>query len=107
MWNRVADNLGNVQAGNHYPVVFSFNGDITIDTTTFEHCGCISLSWNPTTKIMNMNYTPKPVPQHLRVELRRTNYPDIKNVTFMAIVNGVRKQHQLSIIATVFDNLPK
>lgn len=107
MWNRIADNIGNVQAGNHYKIEFQFNGEIVIDVNTYNHCGCISLDWNPTSKIMKMNYRPNPVPQHLKQELKRTNYPDIKNVTFMATSQGVYKQHQLSIIATVFDNLPK
>lgn len=107
MWDKITENLGSIEAHSHNTVIFTFIGNITIDTKSFAACSCISIDWNENTKVLTTIYIPKAVPQHLKLQLQRTYYTDVKTITFSAKIDNKVLPQNISIIATVFDNLKK
>lgn len=107
-WNRQAENLGNVKSGTTYTTRFTYSGDIKVDLQTLVvPCSCTKVKWEEDTKTIVVEYRPKPVPEHMKQQLHAVSYNDIKRLSINTTINGVIKTQEFSIIAVVFDNLPK
>jgi copper chaperone CopZ len=105
MWVKTNMSLGKIKANKK--ISFSFQTENVSDTFQIVEiittCGCTDVKWNVDTKSIDVNYKPKPTPEHIKQAFKRNSYTDTKNITIVYLVDGIQKEQVLNFIANVED----
>lgn len=100
MWKQEKINLGKIPVKKPVEIEFEYQGDGVFKGAT-STCGCTTPKWDIDKSVLLVTYTPKDIPQHLKMA-GNTEYSSDKYVHVNMFENDSIKKYSLSINAKVF-----